>query len=833
MKTWAILLLLTLTQVLYAQKKMATLTGTIVNDNDEPIANATITILGKTMGIITNATGQFTLKVPANTPVGILVTCIGYAYKQKNFLLQENEAEQVTIKLLRANSTKNTVTVTAQSKVNEISLVKINPKNAFEIPTPIGGIESIIKILVGDRNELSSQYNVRGGNYDENLIYVNDFEIYRPYLVSNAQQEGLSFINPQLTQGVNFQLGGFQARYGDKMSSVLDVTYRKPKAFGGSVYLGLLEQGVHVEGSSTNEKFTYLLGIRNRTNSNILSSQETKGRYLPSSNDVQGLFTYTITPKAQVEALVNISQTKFTLIPEFTQKTSSVFSPVFTANIGVDILFDGQERDKYTTNMLGIATTLKPNKNLKLKLLASAFTDDESESFDITGAYIFGERDIDRTKPTFGQIINAQGVGAFQNYARNTLAIKVLNVSHKGSYDKGKHYMQWGLGLDHTSITDNIKEWEMHDSAGYSLPFNPAVLQLKRVLNAKAQFNFERITGYVQDNCNLGDSSGITIQAGVRFNYNTLNNQLLLSPRVSMAYKPMQWQRNFIFKLATGVYSQPPFYRELRKPNGSINFALKAQQSIHYIAGADYNFKSRNRPFKFTTEVYYKSMTNVVPYDMDNVRLRYFGTNSAKAYATGLECRLYGELVKDAESWVSIGVMRTRENLDNDFYTQYKNAQGEIIKASTTDRVITDSVRQNVGWLRRPTDRLITFGLFFSDYLATNKNLKVYINTITGTNMPYNVPDNPRYRNALIIEPYLRVDVGFSALLLDAEKMQRRSHAPFKALKNVWLSAEVFNLIDRRNQISFLFIKDYANNTFSIPNRLTPRLLNIKMMAKF
>ncbi len=226
-------------------------------------------------------------------------------------------------------------------------------------------------------------------------------------------------------------------------------------------------------------------------------------------------------------------------------------------------------------------------------------------------------------------------------------------------------------------------------------------------------------------------------------------------------------------------------------------------------------------------------MTNVVPYDMDNVRLRYFGTNSAKAYATGLECRLYGELVKDAESWVSIGVMRTRENLDNDFYTQYKNAQGEIIKASTTDRVITDSVRQNVGWLRRPTDRLITFGLFFSDYLATNKNLKVYINTITGTNMPYNVPDNPRYRNALIIEPYLRVDVGFSALLLDAEKMQRRSHAPFKALKNVWLSAEVFNLIDRRNQISFLFIKDYANNTFSIPNRLTPRLLNIKMMAKF
>jgi hypothetical protein len=282
-----------------------------------------------------------------------------------------------------------------------------------------------------------------------------------------------------------------------------------------------------------------------------------------------------------------------------------------------------------------------------------------------------------------------------------------------------------------------------------------------------------------------------------------------------------------------GAYGQPPFYRELRRYDGSVNTSVKAQQSYHAIAGMDYNFKYNNRPFKLTVETYYKSMQNVVPYDVDNVRLRYFGENLAKAYAMGAEMRLFGELVKDAESWLSFGIMQTKEDLQNDFYYKYKNASGEFITGASDDKVPTDSVKQNIGWVRRPTDRRITFGMFFSDYLATNKNLKVYINAITGTNMPYNLPGNARYRNALVIEPYLRVDVGFSALLLDAQKMQRRSHAPFKTFNNVWMSFEVFNLIDRRNQISYLFIKDFANNTFSIPNRLTPRLVNLKLMARW
>jgi CarboxypepD_reg-like domain/TonB-dependent Receptor Plug Domain len=816
-----------------AQKKYATISGTVVNENDQVLPKVSVTILGKALGINTNDSGYFTIKVPAGNPFALIFTCIGYNEAQQNFKLSENENEIIAIRLTKKTQTNNSVTVTAQTKTEEISLIKINPKNSFLLPSPTGGIEGLIKVLVGSTNELSSNYTVRGGNYDENLIYVNDFEIFRPYLVSNGQQEGLSFINPQLTQNVAFQLGGFQAKYGDKMSSVLDITYRKPKTFGGSVYISLLEQGFHIEGASKKENFTYLLGIRNRNNQNLLSSQETKGSYQPSSNDVQGLFTFVPNKKVQMEVLANFSQTKFTLIPEFSQKTTSVFSPLFTANLGLDVYFEGQERDVYKTNMLGFATTIKPNKNLKLKFLASTFSDDEKENYDILGAYIFGERDIDKSKATFGQIINSLGVGAFQNYARNTLLINVTNVGHKGSYDVGKHVIQWGIGYDNNKIKDKINEWEMHDSAGYSLPFNPNVLQLKKVLKSTTNFSFDRFSGYVQDNYKVSDSLGITVQAGLRFNYNTLNNQLLLSPRISLAWKPKKWDKNFIFKTAIGSYAQAPFYRELRRPNGSLNFNLKAQQSYHFITGADYNFQRNNKPFKFTAELYYKAMSNVVPYDIENVRLRYFGENKAKAYATGAEFRLFGELVKDAESWVSIGFMKTREDIENDFYYDYKNAAGEIITSKTTDRVVKDSIQQNIGWLRRPSDRLITFGLFFSDYLATNKNLKVYINTITGTNMPYNLPNNPKYRNGLIIEPYLRVDLGFSALLLDAEKMKRRSHAPFKALNNVWLSVEIFNLIDRRNQISFLFIKDYANNTFSIPNRLTPRLLNVKMMARF
>jgi len=825
-------LLVLLSLSAWSQKKTATVSGRVVDESDQPLAKVSVIMLGKQSGITTTDSGRFSLKVPADKAFALVFSYAGYKSEQRNFYLSENEQETIIIRLNKGTKTLEEVVVTNQPERTETGLIRLNPKNALIMPSPIGGIESMIKIFVGSNNELTSQYAVRGGNYDENLIYVNDFEVFRPYLVRSGQQEGLSFINPELAGKVNFYNGGFQSRYGDRMSSALDIQYRKPKKFGGSAYLSLLEQGFHVEGSSKKEKFTYLVGLRQRTNRSLLSSQETQGSYIPTSTDIQGQFTWQFNPKWQLEALTNFARTTFTLIPEYSQLTTSVFSPLFSANLGVDILFEGREQDRNATNMLGLAASQQVNKNIRLKWMFSRFENDESENYDIIGAYIFGERDFDRSKPTFGLIVNPLGAGVYQQFARNQLNIVNWAASHKGQWVKNRQFMQWGLTLEKTLIKDNLNEWERNDSAGYTLPLIPGRLPLSNVLKSSADLDINKISGYIQDNIVVNDSLGITLQAGLRFNFNGLNKEFLLSPRLQLSWMPRN-KKDLVFKAAVGAYHQPPFYREMRSYDGTVNKALLAQRSWQFVTGMDYQFKVGNRPFKFSTEAYYKQMWNVVPYDIVNVRIRYFGENSAKAYATGIEMRLIGEWVKDAESWFSIGFMRTRENLDNDFYYNFFNKDGELITGKTEDQVVADSARVDVGWLRRPTDRLITMGLFFQDYLSTNKNFKVHLNLLYGSNMPFNIPNSVKYRNALIIDPYIRADIGFSALLMDGEKSNRRSHSPFRDMESIWLSLEIFNLLDRRNIISYQLIKDFSNTIYTIPNRLTPRLVNLKLLVRF
>ena len=808
----------------FAQKKSAYVSGKVLDENENPLSNVSIVILGQQKGIMTSDSGTFRLKVTADRAFAIVFSYSGYKEQQKNFLLSENEEERVVIRLETAGTTLTTVVVTDQRDRTEAGLIKPNPKTILNLPSPVMGVESLIKVFVGSNNELTSQYSVRGGSYDENLIYVNDFEIFRPYLVRNGQQEGLSFINPEMVRNINFYNGGFQAKYGDKMSSVLDIQYKKPRRFGGSAYVSILEQGLQLEGISRNNKFSYLVGARNRSNKNLLSRQETQGNYVPSSSDLQALLSYQFNTKWQAEFLGNISQTKFTLVPQFSQLTSSVFSPFFSAVLGLDIYFEGQEKDQYRTNMLGLSIINQPTKNLRLKWMVSRFDNDEEENIDIAGAYLFGERDFDKAKPTFGLIVNPLGAGVFQNFARNELNIENWNISHKGTLDKGKNVFQWGIGLDKTSIADKLNEWEYQDSGGYSLPFNPSLLQLNKVIKSTASLDVNKISGYFQDNIVFGDSlNSFTLQAGLRYNYNSLNKEFLLAPRVGISWKP-KGGKDIIFRVAAGAYHQPPFYRELRRYNGTVNSDVKAQKSWQGVAGFDYNFRSGDKPMRMTVEAYYKKMTDVVPYDIDNVRIRYFGENNAKAYAAGIEGRLFGELVKDAESWISIGFMKTKENIAGDFYKEY---------TVDSNFVPVDSTTVEAGWLRRPTDRTITFGMFFQDYLATNKNFRVYLNTLYGTNLPYNIPGSVKYRNGAVIEPYIRVDIGFSALLLDADKSKRRSHSPFRNFENIWASLEVFNLIDRANTISYLQIKDFANNVFIMPNRLTPRLVNFKIVARW
>jgi CarboxypepD_reg-like domain/TonB-dependent Receptor Plug Domain len=816
-----------------AQTKYATIKGTVVDENDAPLNKVSIIILGKNSGILSTDSGTFSIKVPAQKSLALIFSYAGYTEQQKNFFLSNDETETILVQLKRSDKTLDVVIVGSEKERKETGLIKINPKTAVILPSTVGGVEGLIKTLVGSNNELTSQYNVRGGNYDENLIYINDFEIYRPYLVSSGQQEGLSLINPEMTRNVNFYTGGFQSKYGDKMSSVLDIQYKKPASFGGSAYVSLLEQGLQLEGTSKNGKLSYLTAVRNKSNRNILSNQPTAGAYIPSASDAQGFFTYKISDKLQVELLGIISASRFTYFPESVKKTSSVFSPFFTANLGLDVYFEGQEKDSYTTSLIGLSLLQTVNKKTKLKWMLSRFKDAEKENLDIAAAYLFGDRDFDNASPTFGQITNPLGAGAYQNYARNVLNINVYNLSHKGSTDVKNHFIQWGLSAEQTNIKDKLAQFEFRDSAGYSLPYTPGVLSIYDVQNSTADLSIQKYSGYIQDNIRFFKTkSDITLQAGVRFNYNSLNQQLLLSPRTQLSYKPFD-KKDIVYKIAAGIYSQPPFYRELRKQDGTLNTNIKAQTSAQVVAGIDYNFKGPgNRVMRLTTEAYYKVVTNVVPYDIDNVKIRYLGSNNAKAYATGVEFRLFGELVKDAESWISVGLMRTKENLNNDYYYDYKNAAGEIIRATTLDQVVKDSVRNEVGFVRRPSDRLITVGLYLEDYLPTNKNFKIHLNAIYGSNMSYNIPGSTKYRNGLIIAPYIRVDMGFSALLL-SEKSLRRSHNPFKNFENIWASLEVFNLINRENTISFQLIKDFSNTVYALPNRLTPRLVNFKIVGKF
>jgi hypothetical protein len=808
----------------FAQKKSATVSGKVIDENENPLSQVSVIILGQQKGITTSDSGRFDIKVPVDKAFALVFTYTGKKSVQQNFLLNEGEQETVTIRMEPASGVLQEVIITEQRDRTEVGLIKPNPKSIINLPSPIMGVEGLLKIIVGSNNELTSQYNVRGGSYDENLIYVNDFEIFRPYLVRNGQQEGLSFINPEMVRNINFYTGGFQAKYGDKMSSVLDIQYNTPKKFAGSAYVSILEQGVHVEGLGSKNKLSYVIGVRNRSNRNLLSRQETQGSYVPSSADFQALINYQLNSKWQAEVLGNVSQTKFSLIPQFSQLTSGVFSPFFTANLGLDIFFEGREKDQYNTAMLGMSTTYQVNKKLKLKWLASRFENDESENIDIAGAYLFGDRDFDQSHSSFGLIVNPLGAGLYQNFARNQLNIVNYNFSHKGSLIQNKHLIQWGLGYDKTFIDDRLNEWEYQDSAGFSLPFNPAFLQMNKVLKSISDFHVAKFNGFLQDNIAINSNgNAYTIQAGIRFNYNDLNREFLVSPRIGASWKP-NGKKDIVYRVALGSYNQPPFYRELRRYDGTINRDLKAQQSWQGVLGMDYNFFGLNRPLRLTTEAYYKSMTNVVPYDIDNVRIRYFGENKAKAYATGLELRLFGELVKDAESWVSLGFMRTKENIEGDFYKAYKlDSLFRPVDSSTVEG----------GWFRRPTDRMITFGMFFQDYLSTNKNFKVYLSTLYGSNLPYNIPGSVKYRNALTIAPYMRVDIGFSALLLDTEKSNRRSHSPFRNFDNIWASLEVFNLIDRQNTISYMLIKDFQNNVFTMPNRLTPRLVNFKVVARW
>jgi len=711
--------------------------------------------------------------------------------------------------------------------------IRIDPLVFNQLPSPTGNIEDIIKTQIGvsSNNELSSGYSVRGGNFDENLIYVNDIEVYRPFLVRSGQQEGLSFANPYMVQNINFSAGGFEARYGDKLSSVLDITYKKPLKFEGNASASFLGGNVQLEGISKNRLVAWNIGTRYRSNVYLLKGLDTKGEYRPSALDFQTFLTFDVNPKLKIEFLGNLNNNKYLVIPANRETT---FGTVNDA-LKFTVYFDGKELMQYNTTMAGLSATFKPNGKTRLKFISSVYRANEEEIYTVQGQYYIDQLEADLGKPSFGQVAFNRGIGTFINNGRNYLTASVVNFEHKGSHviNESSQFL-WGGRLQLENIEDKLSEWKSMDSAGYLVPYSANSIELTDVYKTKISLPSQRSQLYSQYNLtkSLKDSSTFFLTAGVRANYWTVNEQLLISPRVTMAYKP-KWKADWMFKLSSGLYYQPPFYRELRGLDGKVNTTVKAQQSIHIVFSGDYIFKMWERPFKLITALYYKNLSSIIPYEVDNVRIRYFANNNTKGYATGIDLRINGEFVKGVESWASIGLMRTYEySKDNIHYIYYNKRNEEIIRGYTFDQVKADSVQVDPGFIPRPTDQLVTFGLFFQDYLPKAPAFKFNMNLQFGSGLPFGPPTHIRWQQVLRMPPYRRVDAGFAYNVLKSGREFKRKSAT-NHLKEMWVYLEVFNLLQVQNTVSFTWIQDVTGNRYAVPNYLTNRQLNLRLQIRF
>jgi hypothetical protein len=810
-----------------AQESTAIITGKIIDENRQSIDLVNISIEGKPGGTSSDMHGNYRISIPANTDITIIFSFIGYKTEKVDLNMKASQKRVVNMTLFQSAKQLSDVIV-EDKEVRKSTLTRIDPQSALVIPTVSGGIEALVKTMPGvsSNNELSSQYSVRGGNFDENLVYINGIEVYRPILTRSGQQEGLSIINSHLVSSILFSAGGFDAKYGDKMSSVLDIKYRRPTKFAGSADISLLGGSFHFEGVAAKKKMTYLFGFRQKSNQYLLNSLDTKGEYKPSFTDIQALLSYQIKPKWKIEVLGNYARNSYKLVPE---NRETAFGHIKEA-YQLKIYFDGQEIDRFDTWFGAVTTTYTPNENTNLKLIGSAYQSFERENYDIQGQYWIGKLETDLGQEDFGEVVESKGVGTYLNHARNRLNATVYSIEHQGMHEKDFSITQWGVKFQHEEFVDRMREWEMVDSAGYaspnppdslgfidpgSQPYHPFVLYDTVISDNHLSSN--RITAYAQNNWDFYHlKNKMSLTVGARMNYWTYNNQVLVSPRAAFSYKP-EWKKDILFRFATGLYYQPPFYKELRRPDGSLNPDIKAQSSIHFVAGSDFNFIAWNRPFKLTTEVYYKHMDNLIPFIVENVRIVYSGENSSRGYAGGIDMKINGEFVPGVESWMSLSIMQTNEILRDNFYNNLFSQNPE-----TTENV----------WVPRPTDQRVTFNIFFQDYLPMLPNFKMNMNLGFGTGLPVFYPNSDHNTVITRTPPYRRVDIGFAYEII-GPNTKKSPKGFFKNFTNVDITFEVLNLLDINNVVSYLWVKDNQNYVYLVPNYLTPRQLNLKLSVRF
>ena len=767
-----------------------TLQGRVTDSEMNPVELATVAVVQQGKMTMTNLKGEFSMKLQSSDSVVVRFSMVGY--KTKTRVLRRPKGKQTLLIQLYDDNQLAGVTVT-EEKRQMGSTQKLDTKDMKNAPSVTGNaVEEMIQSQAGvsTHSELSSQYNVRGGSFDENSVYINNVEIYRPFLVRSGQQEGLSIINPDMVESVGFSTGGFEAKYGDKMSSVLDIKYKRPKKFEANVSASLLGASAYI-GFST-KKFSWSNGIRYKTNKYLLGTLETKGEYQPNFLDYQTYLTYEPSDRWSIELLGDISENHYNFYPEDRETRFGTMENVKSFRV----YFDGQEKDIFRTYFGSLSITRKFGKNTKLSLSAAAFHTNEQEKYDIQGQYWLTQTETSENL----------GVGTNMEHARNYLEATVKSAKLTFNHKTKKHDIEAGLTYKIESIKENSKEYEMRDSSGYSIPHTGEDLYMIYSLNARNSLDANRIEAYAQDTWRFTSRGGhtfFTLNYGIRFSHWNFNKESIISPRVSLGIIPA-FNHDVTLRFATGIYYQAPFFKELRDTttvNGityaTLNRDIKSQRSIHFIAGFDYRFKMKNRPYKFTAEAYYKALSNIIPYTVDNVKIVYDASQQCSGHAMGLDLKLYGEFVPGTDSWVSLSLMNTRININ-----------GKSIPM--------------------PTDQRYALNLYFTDYFPGTTRWRMSLRLAYADGLPFGAPHRSLDTMPFRAPAYKRADIGMSYRLFDNDKRERKS-----IFKNIWLGVDCLNLLGINNVNSYYWVTDVTNQQYAVPNYLTGRQINVRASFEF
>ena len=772
--------------------------GKVTDETGAPMDMVHIRLSRGSIGTLSNFKGEYDLRVGKSDTLRIIFTSLGYKRVERvvNTNVKDGEKVSLNVQMLPNTAVINDVEVVARQRNNN-GVEKIGTDELKRTPTASGNaVEDLLGTMAGVtmNNEMSSQYSVRGGSFDENLVYVNGIEIYRPQLISSGQQEGLSFINSSMVGSIGFSTGGFAPEYGDKMSSVLDITYKRPERFEAEANVNFM--GASASLGQSSKRFSQLHGIRFKRNASLLSSLDTKGEYDPRFFDYQTFLTYDLNDKLSVSFLGNIATNRY----RFTPKTRETSFGTMDNMKKFMVYFDGKERDRFDTYFGAFTLNYKGLRNTDLRLLASAFKTDEEVTYDISGEYWLDSA----TEGGQGSL----GVGAYHEHARNYLDASVVAVSLKGTTQIGHNKISYGVGVRGEYITDRIAEWERRDSAGYTLPHVDQQVNMVYNLHSFYDNVTTKYEAFLQDNYGWNALGGrFYLVAGLRFLYWTYNREALLSPRASLAFTPDS-KPGLTLRVATGLYSQSPFYKEYRKtyidPDGNsmiaMNSDIKSQHSLQVIVGSDYTFSAYGRPFKLTAEAYYKHITDYVPYTVDNVQIRYLGYNSGKAFSTGFDMKLFGEFVEGTDSWISLSLNRSREDFDG-------------LKTS------------------RPTEQRYSIGMFFSDFWPGNDSYKVSLRGVMNDGLPTYSPLGGRESGMFRTPAYKRIDLGASRVW-NSDNCRFMNRGKWSSIKEMALGIDIFNLMDFDNVNSYYWITSVDNMQYAVPNYLTGRMISVNFSIK-